>query len=76
MDDHDLNSAGMLFEDDDDTEVSINYHPRYLGRGTRGPSSSNVLNNGTSAFSTNAQSWFVSVVLDGVLGPLRLALRT
>ena len=27
MDDHDLNSAGMLFEDDDDTEVSKNYHP-------------------------------------------------
>ena len=29
-----------------------------------------------SAFSTNAQSRFASVVVDGVLGPLRLALHT
>ena len=30
-------------------------------------------NNEKSAFSANAQSWFASVVLDGDLGPLRLA---
>ena len=30
----------------------------------------------TSAFSTNAQSRFASVVLDGVLGPPRLARHT
>ena len=48
MDDHDLNSAGMLFEDDDDTEVSKNYHRLdiWVG-GQEGP---------VPPFSTNAQS--------------------
>ena len=31
---------------------------------------------GTSAFSTNVQSRFASVVIDGVLGPPRLARHT
>ena len=48
MDDHDLNSAGMLFEDDDDTEVSKNYHRLdiWVG-GQEGP---------VPPFSTNAHS--------------------
>ena len=35
MDDHDLNSAGMLFEDDDDTEVSKNTSLDIWGRGDK-----------------------------------------